>query len=182
MNPTQFDQDEYSTVLNSEKTYQGLAKWLFEYHAVVFAWTDQEGTQLDILLAHNPPQLGRLQRGMNAFTDLFVAVSSFGMFGFELNGIQKDAGYVGEKLNLGGTNTTTKKPTNTMPTSVDLPVPPHKHQFVVPVSWEYEAVEYPGSDNGTIRPQLLYKAMHVTKLRCSGCAEEIERKEPTSGR
>lgn len=109
MKPTQFDQDEYGTVTNSQKTYEGLAKWLFEYHAVVFAWTDQEGTQLDILMTHNPPQLGYLQRGMNTETDLFVAVSHFGMFGFELNGAEKFPSYVGEKLGLGGENTTTVK-------------------------------------------------------------------------
>lgn len=108
MSPVSVDQDEYGTVFNSEKTYRGLAERLWEYHSVVFAWTDQEGTQLDILMAHNPPQFGKLQRGMSALTDLFVAVSHFGMFGFELNGIEKDAGYVGEKLNL-GMNVTTEK-------------------------------------------------------------------------
>ena len=60
-------------------------------------------------MAYKPVQYGNLQRGMNALTDLFVAVSGFGMFGFELNGNVKDAAYVGEKLNLGGRNTTTEK-------------------------------------------------------------------------
>ncbi len=108
MSPVAADQDEYGMVLNSRKTYEGLANRLWEFHSVVFAWTDQEGTQLDILMAHNPPQFGSLQRGMRALTDLFVAVSHFGMFGFELNGSEKFAGYVGEKLNL-GTNVTTEK-------------------------------------------------------------------------
>src|SRR5258708_293910 len=108
MGPTVLDHDEYETVLNGENTYKGLAGWLFEYHTAIFAWTDQEGTQLDILMAYNPLQYGHLQRGMSASTDLFVAVSSFGMFGFELNGNEKNAGYVGEKLGL-GTNVTTEK-------------------------------------------------------------------------
>src|SRR5690348_7889070 len=103
------DQDEYYTVFNSERTYKGLANNLKLPEPVIFAWTDQEGTQLDILMVTEPSQYGRLQRGMNSNTDLFVAVSSFGMFGFELNGIEKNAGYVGEKLGLGGTNTTTEK-------------------------------------------------------------------------
>ncbi len=108
MNPATVDQDEYQTVFNSEKTYKGLASHLSNHDPIIFAWTDQEGTQLDILLAYKPLQYGHLQRGMHSMTDLFVAVSHFGMFGFELNGTEKFAGYVGEKLNL-GTNITTEK-------------------------------------------------------------------------
>jgi len=103
------DQDEYETVINSEETYKGLAANLRIGNTIVFAWTDQEGTQLDILMNARALQYGRLQRGMNAATDLFVAVSHFGMFGFELNGTEKFPSYVGEKLNLGGINTTTEK-------------------------------------------------------------------------
>jgi hypothetical protein len=103
------DQDEYGTVLNSKKTYESLVHNLKHEAPVVFAWTDQEGTQLDILMAYRVMQYGHLQRGMSANTDLFVAVSHFGMFGFELNGTEKFPSYVGEKLNLGGINTTTEK-------------------------------------------------------------------------
>ena len=107
MIPNQVDQDEYGTVINSQKTYEVLAD-ILRIDSVIFAWTDQEGTQLDILMAHNPVQFGHLQRGMSAATDLFVAVSHFGMFVFELNGMEKFPGYIGEKLGL-GTNTTTEK-------------------------------------------------------------------------
>lgn len=100
-------QDEYDTVLNHDETFATLAALLRTDYCVVFAWTDGHGTQLDILMAYTPVQFGHLQRGMNSSTDLFVAVSSFGMFGFELNGLEKFPGYVGEKLGLGGHNETT---------------------------------------------------------------------------
>lgn len=85
-------QDEYDTVLNHKDTFETLAALLR---------TDQQGTQLDILLAYTPFQFGNLQRGMKSATDLFVAVSHFGMFGFEINELEKFPGYVGEKLGLG---------------------------------------------------------------------------------
>lgn len=101
--------DQFGCVLNGDATYKELSRLLShsEVNSVVFAWTDQAGTQLDILLAYQPVQYGLLQRGMRAETDLFVAVSSFGMFGFELNGQWKAPGYVGDKLNLGGTENDT---------------------------------------------------------------------------
>lgn len=104
-------QDEYSTVINSDDTYEGLAKLLSddENGRVILAWTDQEGTQLDILMVRHPDQYGLLQRGMRWNTDLFVAVSSFGMFGFKLNGNEKFPDYVGEKLGLERSSTTTIK-------------------------------------------------------------------------
>lgn len=97
-------QDEFDTVLNHDETYAVLAAVLRTDFCVVFAWTDGHGTQLDILMACNPIQYGHLQRGMRSTTDLFVAVSSFGMFGFEINDLEKHPSYVGEKLNLGGHN------------------------------------------------------------------------------
>lgn len=100
-------QDEYETVINHKDTYENIADFLKAGPPLVFAWTDGHGTQLDILMAYRPLQFGRLQRGMNAATDLFVAVSLHGMFGFELNGTWKAPGYVGEKLGLGGDNDTT---------------------------------------------------------------------------
>lgn len=103
------NQDEYSTVFNGEITYNGIATILKATGHIVFAWTDEEGSQLDILLCYGPAQFGYLQRGMNTATDLFVAVSNCGMFGFEFNDTIKDAGYVGSKLGLGGSNATTIK-------------------------------------------------------------------------
>lgn len=104
-------QDEYDTVINDIETFKGIAELLAapDPTPVIFAWTDQEGTQLDILMVLQATQFGHLQRGMSSATDLFVAVSSFGMFGFELNGIEKFPGYIGSKLGLDGENATTIK-------------------------------------------------------------------------
>ena len=102
--------DKYSTVVNHHDTYKFLADQMKDRHdggPVVFAWTDGHSTQLDILMVYRPMQFGSLQRGMKSETDLFVAVSTFGMFGFEVNENWKAPGYVGEKLNLGGHNSTT---------------------------------------------------------------------------
>ncbi len=99
-------QDEYGNVLNDHKTYLGLVVGLL-IRPVVFAWTDEQGSHLDILMTYEPAQYGNLQRGMNSKTDLFIAVSGYGMFGFELNGFEKYPTYVGEKLGMGGSNLTT---------------------------------------------------------------------------
>lgn len=100
--------DEYDTVLNHNDTFETLAAILRTDNSVVFAWTDEQGTQLDILMVIKPIQFGHLQGGMSTNTDLFVGVSRFGMFGFELNGLEKYPTYVGEKLGLGKeTNPTT---------------------------------------------------------------------------
>jgi hypothetical protein len=95
-----FDRDGYSIVINGEDTYKQIANiLLLDGRPVVFPWTDQEGTRLDILMVFGPDQLGELGEGMSAGTDLFVA-TRFGMFGFELNGQWKAPSYVAEKLGL----------------------------------------------------------------------------------
>jgi hypothetical protein len=102
--------DEYGTVINHKDTFTFIANMLQaerDFGSVVFAWSDEQSSQYDILMTYKPLQFGHLQRGMNAGTDLFVAISGLGMFGFELNGAWKSAGYVGEKLGLGGSNDTT---------------------------------------------------------------------------
>lgn len=92
--------DIYGLVINSDNTYKAIADTLRDM-PIVFAWTEQEGTHLDILMVYKPAQVGYLQRGMSAQTDLFVAVSHFGMFGFEINADPKYSGYVAEKLGTG---------------------------------------------------------------------------------
>jgi hypothetical protein len=49
----------------------------------------------------------------------------------------------------------------------------HVHRFIIPVEWQYELEAYTG--NGPIPPQLVYKTLRTTKLRCSECPEEVER-------
>lgn len=103
-------QDEYGCVLNRPETYKTLASVLTDGSIpVVFAWTDEEGSQLDIMLVYDARQYGFLQRGMSADTDLFVGVSRCGFFGFEINDIEKHPDYVAEKLNLSPESITTAK-------------------------------------------------------------------------
>jgi hypothetical protein len=102
-----FDQDEFGEVLNSEKTYQAIADSLEKNGSIIFGWTDQAGTHLDVMLVVNPIQVGHLQRGLR-WSDLFVSVVGFGTHGFEIDHDDTHYGYIGEKLRL-GTNITTEK-------------------------------------------------------------------------
>lgn len=92
-------QDEYGTVINHQDTFKSIKQTLSVGLPVVFAWTDGEGTQLDILMAYHPVKYGNLQRGMNA-SSLYVAISGFGMFGFGLNGAYKMRNYICDKLGM----------------------------------------------------------------------------------
>jgi len=101
-----YDQDEYGEVLNGKKTYKSIASTLEQNGSVVIGWTDQAMTHLDILFTVAPIQVGGLQRGMS-HADLFVSVSAYGMFAFDIKEDYLHPGYVGEKLGLSGENTTT---------------------------------------------------------------------------
>lgn len=106
----ELDQDEYGTVFNSEKTYTGLAKILNRHGSAIIAWTEQQGSQMDIWLTVQPIQAGPVGRGLRATTDLFVAVIGFGAFGFEIDRNNAlHAGYVAEKLSWGEVNITIEK-------------------------------------------------------------------------
>lgn len=105
------EQDEYGEVINSEKTFEGLAEILQKHTATIIGWTDLHGTHFDILLVVQPIQVGTLQRGLKARTDLFVSISGFGMFGFDIEREDTHSSYVGEKLQLGG-GVTTEEVTN----------------------------------------------------------------------
>lgn len=101
------DQDTYGEVLNSERTYKGIAEYLEERGSVAIGWTDEQGTHLDILFVINPIQIGGLQRGLR-WNDLFVSVVGFGTFGFDIEREDTHYGYIGEKLGLGDNITTEK--------------------------------------------------------------------------
>lgn len=102
------DVDEWGVVYNTETTYKRLASLLTET-SVVIAWTDQEGTQLDILLTLFPLQVGPLQRGLRGNRDLFVAVMGFGAHSFDAAHTDTHGGYISEKLGGGGYNVTWEK-------------------------------------------------------------------------
>jgi hypothetical protein len=100
--------DEYGTILNGEDTIQEIALALATDGLALIPWTDEHGTQLDILFAWRPalcsPSSSLVQRGIRP-TDLFVSIMSLGAFGFELDHDDTHAGYYGEKFRLTGDQT-----------------------------------------------------------------------------
>ena len=96
--------DEFGTILNGPDTYQEIALALATDGIALVPWTDELGTQLDILLAWKPnpcaPSSHLIQRGIRP-NDLFVSIMSWGAFGFDLKETDTFAGYYGEKLKLG---------------------------------------------------------------------------------
>lgn len=99
--------DQYQTVINDITTFDGIANHLKTERSIIFAWTDGHSTQYDILMCLKPLQVGYMQRGMKSATDLFVAISSLGMFGFKIDKNWKSPAYIGEKLGIGGHSATT---------------------------------------------------------------------------
>lgn len=97
----QLKQDEYGTVLNSPSTYKYIAHILNEMGSILIAWTDQRGTQLDIMFTKfQVPMLqkvGPVQGGLLG-NDLFVSIMRMGAFGFEIDHDNTFAGYYEEKL------------------------------------------------------------------------------------
>ena len=99
-------QDKYGTVYNSKKTYKYLAGYV-RYCPIFVAWTDQEGTQLDLLLVVKPDIMGIVQGGLHD-ADLLVAVMRKGAFGFDVNNLETHPAYVAEKLGIDNDNTCKK--------------------------------------------------------------------------
>lgn len=90
--------DEWGEVINSEQTYDSLAKVLKKDGAVVFGWTDGDVTHFDVVLTLNPKQFGSLQGGQRGSTDLFVGVRGFGCFGFDRYAPDTHWHYIEQKL------------------------------------------------------------------------------------
>jgi len=103
------DRDEYGLVINGAGTYQELA-WELQFgeQPVIFGWSDEQGTQLDILMVaagHAKQLTENLQRGVNAGTHLLVSAIGVGAAGFDLtNGQWKSPSYVAEKLSINPSN------------------------------------------------------------------------------
>lgn len=98
------NQDEYGTVFNGPDTFQEIALALITTKLALIPWTDEAGTQLDILLAYGvefAPSHGLIQGGVRP-TDFFVSIMRKGAFGFELNDLETHSGYYAEKLKLSG--------------------------------------------------------------------------------
>jgi len=103
--------DEYKTIINDQENYKDIAKQLVEGEgAVLFAWTDGQGTQFDILLAICPDVIFEndilIQGGVKS-SDLFVSVMRIGSFGFNLD-TESHPNYYAEKLGIGTGETANK--------------------------------------------------------------------------
>ena len=103
-----FDQDEFGEVINSDKTFEAITEILEKHNAIIFGWTDEVGSHLDILIVLQPIQVGNLQRGMKGVTDLFVSIIGFGTFSFKINKEDLHHSYISEKLMIGGDITVDK--------------------------------------------------------------------------
>ena len=55
-------QDEYGTVFNSKATYDGIALELAQGNPITIAWTDGEGSQMDILFTMPKTNVGKILR------------------------------------------------------------------------------------------------------------------------
>lgn len=93
------DHDEYDTAINSDHTYKAIASWLVLGPNIIIAWTDQRGSQFDILFSFRALPDGPLQGGIKPNNDLFVSIMRKGAFAFSLDR-QSAPGYYGEKLNM----------------------------------------------------------------------------------
>lgn len=93
--------EEYGEVINSPKTYKGIAEELHK-NSVLIGWTDLLGTHYDILFTLTALQYGtNIQGGIRPRTDLFVSIMRKGAFAFDISN-DTHPGYYGEKLHTGG--------------------------------------------------------------------------------
>lgn len=91
--------DDWREVMNSDQTYEEVARILRSGTPVVLGWTDGGGTHLDVLFAWRARQYGSLRGGLRAGTDLFVSVMRIGAFGFEAPGNgPSHVNYISSKL------------------------------------------------------------------------------------
>lgn len=96
--------DGYDTVINGEDTYRGTAKILLEDHAVIYPWTDERSTQLDILFTYQPRthfEYGLNNTGLQGgvrVSDLFVSIMRWGAFSFQLDDNPLSSNYIAEKF------------------------------------------------------------------------------------
>lgn len=95
------NRDEYGTVYNSKENYREIAEEIYGGGRCVFAWTDQFGSQFDILMVTEPIHLGGMLQGGVKSDDLFVSIMRRGAFGFEIKNRDTHASYYDEKLHIG---------------------------------------------------------------------------------
>ena len=103
--------EEFGEVINSERTYLAVSKMLRRYEHVIIAWTDQNGTHLDILLSLYVPRAGTGFQGGIKRDDLYVSVMRKGAFAFRRDHLKDGTthhAYLAEKLGMSPSVTTEK--------------------------------------------------------------------------
>ena len=104
------NQDEYGTVFNGPDTFQEIALALITTKLALIPWTDEAGTQFDVLLSYGvefAPSRGLIQGGLRS-TDLFVSIMRKGAFGFDIDRTDTAGAYYAEKLFITGGETADK--------------------------------------------------------------------------
>ena len=95
--------DEYSEVINGDKTYETIAKELINTGKCIIGWTDQGYDHRDILFTYGPKHLGgNLQRGLH-WCYLYVSIMDCSSMGFLIEkrtDNRKHNSYIQEKLRL----------------------------------------------------------------------------------
>lgn len=103
--------DKYNTIINSKETYETIAFRLKSYGSFLMAWTNETGTQFDILFTTTPnfelQNVSLIQRGIR-YTDLFVSIIGIGACGFAIENNDTHGGYYAGKLNFCGAETSKK--------------------------------------------------------------------------
>jgi len=95
--------DSFDTVINGEDTYEETARVLLRDGKIVYPWTDEKETQLDILFTYQPTTC--FEYGLNCHmqggvrvTDLFVSIMRVGAFAFQIDNNDSSPEYIAEKF------------------------------------------------------------------------------------
>jgi hypothetical protein len=95
--------DAYGCIINDPLTYSGIAVALNEHGAVLIPWTDEMGTQYDILFTRPGTRWfvisPSIVQGGIRNSDLFISIMRVGSFGFQMGG-ESHVSYYEEKLHL----------------------------------------------------------------------------------
>lgn len=112
MDKTSAIADEYGTIHNSPETYRWVADNLNTLGSILIAWTDEEGSQFDILFTKLKLPISKLgpTNGGIRWNDLYVSIMRMGSFGFAIEKAPDTyPGYYEEKLTTGTLGSTGKK-------------------------------------------------------------------------
>ena len=101
--------DKYNEIINGEETYNDIALALKSDTSIIIGWTDEDSMHYAILFSCNVKKIEKnlLQHGIRT-NYLFVSIMGIGAFAFRQDVTNHGAGYVSEKLNVHGNNTTEK--------------------------------------------------------------------------